>query len=388
MEDVGVETTGLRRRVGLGETSEPRPSPAPADAPSPPASPASVASELPSFWKSPLQYLFGTNPPPELLAQVLLDDMKKEYGALCPAFEPISFRDAANLAKTTGKFLFVYLHSEVHDDTPRFCKSALCTDEMVAFCLEHDNMVLWAGSVLQSEGYSVSLTLGAASFPFMSLLISTPRGLNVVEKIQGVVTKEQLTARLANAILRNQHHITASRAQEQFRTEAQILREEQDREYQVSLEADRLKAEEDERRRADEARQVAEEAARLEAERAAEEAQRLQKEREHQARAATIEAKRAALAHGPTARGKDTCLIRFQLYNGTRLERLFFAADTFQVVRDFVDVSLFEKELSIARYELATNFPRKAWGPDDVSSTLLDAGLAPQALLYVQDLDS
>ncbi|OQR92238.1 hypothetical protein ACHHYP_03915 [Achlya hypogyna] len=391
MEAMGVETTGLRRRVGLGEAQEAPPpqASAPREEAAPAAvSPISVAAEMPSFWKAPLEYLFGSNPPPELLAATLHEDLTREYGAQCPAFEHLSFREAANLAKTTGKFLLAYLHSEVHEDTPTFCKNALCTDEMLAFCLEHDNMVLWAGSVLQAEGYSVSLTLGAASFPFVSLLISTARGLNVVEKIQGHVTKEQLTARLANAILRNQHHLQASRAQEQFRTEAQILREQQDREYQESLEADRQKAEEVERRRAEEERQRAEEEARIEAALVAEEQLRAQKEAERQARAQTIQTKRDALANGPTARGKDTCLLRFQLHNGTRLERLFYASDSFQAVRNFVDVSLFEKEMPIVNYELATNYPRKVWGPDDVESTLLDAGLAPQALLYVQDLDS
>ncbi|OQS00078.1 hypothetical protein THRCLA_06253 [Thraustotheca clavata] len=382
-----MATEGLRRRGVHNEdveTTSERQENAPIS-----SSPTSVAGEvMPSFWKSPLEYLFGSNPSPEIQANTLLSELKADYGDLCPEFEAVSFREATNRAKTSGKFLFVYLHSEVHDDVATFCRSTLCTDEMHAFFLEHDNMVLWAGSVLQPEGYGVSLTLGAASFPFISLLISTPRGLNVVDKIQGSLTKDQLTAQLSRSIQRNQHHILASRAQEQYRSEAQILREQQDREYQESLEADRLKAEEENRRRAEEERAEAEEAARLEAKRLAVAQLEAQKEQERQQRAQTINTKRASLVNGPTTRGKDTCLIRFQLHNGTRLERLFHATDTFQVVRDFVDVSLFDNELAIVNYELATNYPRKVWSPEEVTITLLDAGLVPQALLYVQDLDS
>jgi hypothetical protein len=57
----------------------------------------------------------------------------------------------------------------------------------------------------------------------------------------GSVPKEQLVARLLVAIQRNEPHLLASQTQETFRSEAQILREQQDREYLESLEADRRK---------------------------------------------------------------------------------------------------------------------------------------------------
>ncbi|ETW08000.1 hypothetical protein H310_02381 [Aphanomyces invadans] len=373
--------TSLRRRGGRGDEgstfgatqTESSRFPASSD------STNDAASSSTSLW----QWIFGPPTPdtPESMAASLQSSLRREYGDHCPDFVQLSFRDTTNLAKADGKFLLVYLHSEVHQDTPSFCKNALCTDDMQAFVAGHDNVLFWAGSVLQPEGYSVSLSLGAASFPFLCLVLSTPRGINIVDKVQGNIPKTALVSRLTAAVQRNQQQLATARAQELFRTEAQLLREQQDLEYQQSLEADRRKAEEEALRKAKEEEEAREESLRLHAQ--AEAARTAAAERE-----AAVELKRSRLTNGPATKGKDTAFIRLQLHNGTKLERLFWATDTFQTVRDFVDVAFFEREIAIVRYELATNFPRKSWDADHSHVTLQDAGLAPQALLYVQDLDS
>ncbi|GMF31752.1 unnamed protein product [Phytophthora lilii] len=165
----------------------------------------------------------------------------------------------------------------------------------------------------------------------------------------------------------------------QQRTEAQILREQQDREYQESLAADR--------RREQEAREQAEreEIERLrkeeEEQRAEEEARRAEEEkaRKEQEYKTEIEAKRARIADGPKSRvpppGADykTATIKFHLHNGTRLDHIFYAHDTLKTVRDFIDVEFFDREITIRNYELATNFPKKVYGPDLLDVTLADA---------------
>ncbi|KAF0697650.1 Aste57867_11670 [Aphanomyces stellatus] len=385
------EATGLRRRVignpdedgpivGSTGVEQRRPVAAPA-ADGPPAAARSTSTR--SSAASWLTWLLGGEPAtPESMAIDLHNRLKREYGDLCPDFVHLSFREATTIAKNEGKFLVIYLHSEVHQDTHAFCKNSLCTDEVVAFTLAHDNILFWAGSVLQAEGYSVALSLGAASFPFLSMVISTPRGLNIIEKVHGNLPKDQLVARLGAAIARNQQHLVAVRAQEQFRTEAQVLREQQDLEYQESLEADRRKAEEEMLRQEREEAEARQLSMRLQEE--AEAARREAAERE-----AAVAAKRQRLDGGPTVKGKDTAFIRFQLHNGAKVERLFWAQDTFETIRAFVDVTLFDRDIPIVRYEVATNFPRKSWGPDDDQTiTLHAAGLTPQSLLYVQDLDS
>lgn len=106
-------------------------------------------------------------------------------------------------------------------------------------------------------------------------------------------------------------------------------------------------------------------------------------------------------------------MLKFHLHNGTRLERVFYAHDTLQTVRDFIDVEFFDRDIPITNYELATNFPKKVYGPELIDVTLADVvgsallpsastlwcpltlcsssrvqGLAPQSLVFVQDLDS
>ncbi|RHY05735.1 hypothetical protein DYB25_008507 [Aphanomyces astaci] len=353
--------TGLRRRVGHAEeggnldatTSQLSPLPASPDAIASAASPPTSSASL---W----QWIFGTQArdSPEDMAAALHNSLRQEYGDRCPDFMHVPFREATTLAKTEGKFLLIYLHSEVHQDAAAFCKNSLCTDDVQAFAAAHDNVLFWAGSVLAPEGYSVSLSLGAASFPFLCMVLSTPRGLNIVDKVQGTLS---------------------------FSTEAQLLREQQDEEYQQSLEADRRKVEEEALRQAQEEEQARQLSIRLQEE--ADAARRAAAERE-----SAIKVKRSRLANGPVTKGKDTAFLRLQLHNGTKLERLFWASDTFHTVRDFVDVAFFERDIAIVRYELATNYPRKCWGLDQSHVTLQDAvrwlGLTPQALLYVQDLDS
>lgn len=90
----------------------------------------------------------------------------------------------------------------------------------------------------------------------------------------------------------------------------------------------------------------------------------------------TIERKRAGLEDKPASRvpppgaSYKTAVLKFHLHNGTRLERLFYAHDTLQRVRDFIDVEFFDREIKIVNYELATNFPKKTYGPDMIDLTL------------------
>lgn len=83
-----------------------------------------------------------------------------------------------------------------------------------------------------------------------------------------------------------------------------------------------------------------------------------------------VERKRARLAAPPPSRVPPsgatytTAALKFHLHNGQRLERLFYAHDTLQTVRDFIDVAFFDREIKITNYELATNFPKKVYGPD------------------------
>ncbi|EEY62528.1 uncharacterized protein PITG_21593 [Phytophthora infestans T30-4] len=233
-----------------------------------------------------------------------------------------------------------------------------------------DCIVSWAGCVQHAEGFGVSLSLGCATFPFLALLSCVSRGVNVVEKITANLPADEIIEKLNAAVDRNNQILTTARHIRQQRTETQILREQQDLEYQESLAADR--------RREQEAREQAEreEKERLreeEEERRAEEEARRQDEenarREEQYKA-EIEAKRSHIADGPKSRtpppGADykTAVIKFHLHNGTRLDHIFYAHDTLKTVRDFIDVEFFDRKITIRniclKYRLSPRIPVKA----------------------------
>lgn len=66
---------------------------------------------------------------------------------------------------------------------------------------------------------------------------------------------------------------------------------------------------------------------------------------------------------------------------GERKERRFQSSTTIQSLYDYVD-SL--GTLDVENYGLVSNFPRIVYGSDKVSLTLKEAGLHPQASLFVE----
>lgn len=74
---------------------------------------------------TPLRWIFQSYPEslnPEQDAVRFASDFKMEYGEDTPQFQGISYADAVGAAFRESKFLLVYLHSPLHEDTPRFCR--------------------------------------------------------------------------------------------------------------------------------------------------------------------------------------------------------------------------------------------------------------------------
>ncbi|KAI9919853.1 hypothetical protein PsorP6_015601 [Peronosclerospora sorghi] len=143
------------------------------------------------------------------------------------------------------------------------------------------------------------------------------------------VAVDEVIEKLTGALDQNTQILTTARHLQQQRTEAQLLRAQQDLEYQESLAADRrreqLARERAEREEQEKVRQE-------------EETRRAQAEQARQAQQlhAEIQAKRLKIANGPTSRvpprGADyeTVVLKFHLHTGTRLEHMFYAHDTLE----------------------------------------------------------
>eukprot|EP00808_Paulinella_micropora_P018875 g62410.t1 len=59
-----------------------------------------------------------------------------------PRFYRGPYTGAVSFANSQGQLLLVYLHCQHHDDTERFLRNTLCTDEFTAFATER-NLCLW-----------------------------------------------------------------------------------------------------------------------------------------------------------------------------------------------------------------------------------------------------
>lgn len=67
---------------------------------------------------------------PTHAARSFADSFDKTYGRRRPAFVLGSFQSAVAQAMREGRFLVVYLHSPMHQDTPAFCQRTLTAETL------------------------------------------------------------------------------------------------------------------------------------------------------------------------------------------------------------------------------------------------------------------
>ncbi|CAI0441765.1 unnamed protein product [Linum tenue] len=247
---------------------------------------------------------------------------EREYGAGGPNFVTEGFMDALQRSRNSFKLLFVYLHSPDHSDSPGFCERTLRSEVLSEF-INH-NFVAWGGSIRASEGFKMSNSLKASRYPFCAVVMPAT----------------------------NQRIALLQQARERQR------REEEERVAREAAEAERkLKEEEEARERA------AQEAAEREA-----------------ARARMREEKALALGAEPE-KGADVTQVLVRFPTGERKERRFHSSKTIQSLYDYVD-SL--GCLQVEDYNLVSNFPRTVYGDEKRPLSLKEAGLHPQASLFVE----
>eukprot|EP00605_Chrysophyceae_sp_TOSAG23-4_P000512 GSChrysophyteH1.ASY1.ANO1.574.1 assembled CDS len=299
------------------------------------------------------------------------ETFQSTYGESRPQFMDQPYPNAVRHAFRQGKFMLVYLHSPMHEDTDEFCKRTLCKPNVIR---ELDSKLLcWAGSVQASEAYSLSIQLQAHAYPFMALLVArSEREVMIADKIQGFIDEQSLLRRLRRKLAAFQSHLSQIQQQQQQRDEAVSLRAEQDREFRESERMDRQRREEREKQRIEAAERAQNEGRRIAAE--AEAAQNILKQ------------KKESLDSEPNAAPHVTAL-RVQLPSGQKLNRRFLKSDTVETLRNWLDVYFAENDsISIANYTLCTSFPKKE--VTELTASLESLGLHPRGMLYVQDLDA
>jgi len=352
-----------------------------------------------SYLLSSLRWLFQSTPvslSPDQDTAKFVDKFRLEYegggDALSLNLEQTSYARAVQKAHQQSKFLLVYLHSPLHEDTNRFCTQVLHAENILQLvngrresddsgeetCRASD-IVTWAGEVWDPEAHNLSIDLRASAFPFVALLLcQTDRSVRVLDRIQGFIDHNNLGERLLHSINATRVEVDRIRNERVMRSTEVTLREDQDREYREAMEADRRQQEERLREEAERARAEEEAQQKQELDEALELSQQLAKQ-------SSLEKKRALLRREPPA-GENSSLIQFKFPQGTKVSQKFWKTDTVQFVYDFLTVHFADNNIAIENFMVSTNFPKKDLR--DMLLTVEEVGLHPRGALFVHNLDS
>ncbi|XP_077234489.1 plant UBX domain-containing protein 10-like [Tasmannia lanceolata] len=304
---------------------------------------------------------------------------EKNYGGFCPNFISEGFNDALERSRREFKLLFVYLHSPEDADTQSFCEGTLCSEVVVEFI--NENFVSWGENIWASEGLKMRNRLKGSRFPFCAVVMGKAnQRIVLLEQIEGPRSPVQMLAILQRVHEQNAYVLITARCDAEERRNAILLREEQDAAYRAALEADQDK----ERQRKEEQEQLEREAA---------EAEKKQKEEEEAQERLAREAaeKEAALARrrqekamsigAEPEKGPNVSQVLVRFPAGQRKERRFDSSATIQSLYDYVDSLDY---LKAEKFSLVSNFPRVIYSSEKHSLSLKEAGLHPQASLFIE----
>lgn len=244
-------------------------------------------------------------------------EFEEEYGTHSLPFFENGYAQAIDMAKRDLKFLLVVLLSPEHDENSTFVQETLLSSEVVDYITKaENNIILWAGSVQDSEAYQVSNALRCTKFPFAALIVHTSQQssttMSVVCRNAGLMSPTAFVANLQTAV--NQHSAGLDRART-TRAEQQAsrsLREEQNSAYERSLAQDRERARQ--RREAEAAKERSEREAREKLEAEKKKARDLSQWKRWRAHLIPSE---------PPADTKDVVRISLRMPSGERVIRTF-----------------------------------------------------------------
>ena len=244
-------------------------------------------------------------------------EFEEEYGSHSLHFFENGYAQAYDLAKRDLKFLLVVLISPEHDDTSTFIRNTLLSPEIATFVNDPQNkIILWAGSVQDSEAYQVAAALNCSKFPFAVLVAHTPQdsstSMSTIARISGLVPPSTFVPRLQAAISQHSTQLERVRASRDERQATRSLREEQNSAYERSLAQDRERTRQ--RREAEEARTRAEREAKAKAEAAERKARNLEQWRSWRAQSISPE---------PGSSEQDITRVSIRLISGERAVRRF-----------------------------------------------------------------
>ncbi|CAH8484414.1 unnamed protein product [Heterobilharzia americana] len=274
-----------------------------------------------------------------------------------PPFYEGSYADAVQEAKRSLRFLIVYLHGDSHEDTHRFCKETLQSEDVLRFLRNSDELLFWGCNIESPEGYRVSRTLREHTYPFIGVigLTNIPISENgiysgsstrmaLLGRIEGALEPSELVNQLNSILNEHQTAIVTARLDRNEREINAQLRREQDLAYEASLAEDRAKVA---------AREAQQRNAALEAEQQAREAKR--KEDLHNAHHKRKLVWQRRLPPQPMFQEGSSVQLSFKMPQGSRVSRVFDVNDSTKMLYYFV----LSQEDAPLEFEIQSNFPKR-----------------------------
>lgn len=174
-------------------------------------------------------------------------EFEEEYGRHSLHFFENGYAQAYDLAKKDLKFLLVVLMSPEHDDNSTFIRETLLSETAVNYINDpQNNIILWAGTVQDSEAYQISNALNCSKFPFTALIAHTPQdsasSMSTIARITGPLPPSAYVPKLRTAIAQHSAALDRVRATRAEQQATQNLRNEQNSAYERSLAQDRERA--------------------------------------------------------------------------------------------------------------------------------------------------
>lgn len=268
-------------------------------------------------------------------------EFEEDYGPNDLPFFEGGIAQAHDLAKKDLKFLMVVLLSQEHDDTTSFVRETLLSPDVVNFIKENEKtIVLWGGSVVDSEAYQVSIEYSCTKFPFTALVCLTPKEgstrMGIVKRLVGPMAANDYLGELQAAMEKYGADMDGIRAERTAQEFARSIRDQQDSAYERSLAKDKerarekreaaIAAEEEEKRK----KQEAEEAELLEKKR-----QEWKHWRATQIRAEPASTDRSAVRLAvkmPEALGAERIVRKFPA--DAPMEELYAFVECYELLRD------------------------------------------------------
>ncbi|XP_019464165.1 PREDICTED: plant UBX domain-containing protein 10-like [Lupinus angustifolius] len=298
-----------------------------------------------------------------------LDKFEQQYGTNHPFFYACHFIDAMKLAEQDKKFIFMYLHSPNYPFANVFCKETLCSDLVTQFL--DVNFVCWGALTDRGESLQMVATLCPDSYPCYAVVAPAPSdSIAVLQQLEGPLSPAELVEILQRTLEEQGLAFGSAKAKHEEKIGADHrIREEQDAAYLASLQIDKEK----------------ERLSNLPSKERVQKPVEAHNTREHgkQGNNYVNVSKQNNKVSVPTSEKQDKAnarrrsesqatqiLIRFP--NGERREHSFLCNDKIQSIFSYID------SLGLPgywNYRLISNFPRKAYGVDQMRMTLKDVGL-------------